>query len=328
MGVFTPSVTRLKRRGDLEGLVGLLGHQSQGVRFGAQAAIEDLRDPRSVDVLLDALREPTTTWVVGRMLAELGGSRAVEPLIAALHDPDPAMRVAAARVLGELGDSRAVEPLIAALGDQQVRGTAVVALDHLDDPRAIEALAGCMSDPDPMVSRLAWESLRRFGSRVGEVLQQTLTGDSLTDLPTLRTLANLGDKGGINGLLAIVADPSLDDDTRAATATFLRRHCGPSWGRTEKRVTGALDAFESDPGALRFLIDEFMGIDAKYVTRAGMALAERGDEALEPLLLAMGADARLARYRAVRPMTRDEARGLLLELTRQRLESPYPRGVA
>jgi PBS lyase HEAT-like repeat len=43
------------------------------------------------------------------------GKRAMEPLIAKLHDPDKVVRGAAANALMQLGDARAVEPLIKAL---------------------------------------------------------------------------------------------------------------------------------------------------------------------------------------------------------------------
>jgi HEAT repeat protein len=54
MGLFTPSIEKLTRRDDIEGLVGLLGHPNSNLRYGAEKAIKDLGDPRSVDVLLQA----------------------------------------------------------------------------------------------------------------------------------------------------------------------------------------------------------------------------------------------------------------------------------
>jgi HEAT repeat protein len=283
-----------------------------------------LGDTRAVAPLIAALEDSDhdVRVEVARVLGALGDTRAVAPLFPALEDSDHDVRVEAARALGALGDSRAVGPLIAALTDsnEQMRAAAVVALDHLDDPRAVEALVAALRDPAPQVSSLAREALKRFGSRVGEVLQPTLTGDPLSDLPTLRTLADLGDKGGINGLLAIIEDTSLDDDTRSATATYLRRRSFYIRGKTAKRVAATLDNFRSDPAALSSLIDEFMDIWPDVIVSAGSALAEQGDKALEPLLLALGDHDMLARYQTVRPMTHDEAKELVLALTRERLE--------
>ena len=53
------------------------------------------------------------------------------------------MRASAARALGQLRDSRAVEPLIAALGDpdRNVSTEAIEAVVHIGDRRAVEPLA-------------------------------------------------------------------------------------------------------------------------------------------------------------------------------------------
>jgi HEAT repeat protein len=66
-------------------------------------------------------------------LEEIGGARAVEPLIKALDSSYRNVRRAAAEVLGEIGDTRAVEPLIKALGDEDdvVREAAKEALKNL-----------------------------------------------------------------------------------------------------------------------------------------------------------------------------------------------------
>jgi HEAT repeat protein len=59
-----------------------------------------------------------------------------------LKDEVPALRQQAAEALGQSGNSRAVEPLIAALSDPEisVRGSAATALGAIKDPRALEPL--------------------------------------------------------------------------------------------------------------------------------------------------------------------------------------------
>jgi len=45
------------------------------------------------------------------VLGNFGDQRAVEPLIEALHDPDPSLRFYVARALGKLRDKRALPAL-------------------------------------------------------------------------------------------------------------------------------------------------------------------------------------------------------------------------
>ena len=63
----------------------------------------------------------------------MGGSEAVEPVVAVLTDSHWLVRYHAARALGNIGDSRAVEPLQAALKDEKedVRRTAAEALKKI-----------------------------------------------------------------------------------------------------------------------------------------------------------------------------------------------------
>lgn len=93
-------------------------------------------------------------WGLGR----LGDAGALDTLVAALGDPDPAVRWEAARALGELDDRRAVEPLAAALaGDAGagVRATAAGALGLIGDRGALAALAAGLAPGEPEQVRAA-----------------------------------------------------------------------------------------------------------------------------------------------------------------------------
>jgi hypothetical protein len=84
-------------------------------------------------------------------LGKIKDPRAAEPLIAALHDASPYVRmnaVEALEALGKIDDPRAVEPLIADLNnrDSQVRQMAAEALGKINDPRAVEALSATRND--------------------------------------------------------------------------------------------------------------------------------------------------------------------------------------
>jgi len=73
-------------------------------------------------------------------LAQLGGNDAVQPLIAALGDPDTIVVVWAIKALGSLADTCAVEPLLDVLHVESFQPDAAEALARIGDRRAIEPL--------------------------------------------------------------------------------------------------------------------------------------------------------------------------------------------
>jgi HEAT repeat protein len=81
-------------------------------------------------------------------LVEIGFA-SVEPLIAALNDPLPRVRMYAATALANIADPRAVEPLIARLSDDDYRPTmaATLALGQFADDRAARALDAMLRHP-------------------------------------------------------------------------------------------------------------------------------------------------------------------------------------
>ena len=73
---------------------------------------------------------------------DTGDRTAVETMLGALNDADPAARKHAVMALGDIGDARAAGPIITLLndGDDDVRLEAVVALGKIGDPVAVEPL--------------------------------------------------------------------------------------------------------------------------------------------------------------------------------------------
>jgi len=88
----------------------------------------------------------------------------VEPFLAALDDPLPYIRVAAARMLGQLGGTQALEGLRTAIHDpdQMTRCVVAEALGHLGDARAVAPLMDMLADEDPGVQRYVREALERL----------------------------------------------------------------------------------------------------------------------------------------------------------------------
>jgi len=82
------------------------------------AVLAGIKDERAILPMIQALKEkPELQADLGYCLG-LMGEPAVEPLIKALEDDNPNVRVRAAEALGILGDERAIGPLTDALNDE------------------------------------------------------------------------------------------------------------------------------------------------------------------------------------------------------------------
>jgi HEAT repeat protein len=88
-------------------------------RYYAAHLLGDLKDPRAVPVLVSLLDEPEVNSIVPWSLGEIGDKRAVAPLIQALADSDPSMRVLAIYGLEQLHATDAIPALRRLLEDHQ-----------------------------------------------------------------------------------------------------------------------------------------------------------------------------------------------------------------
>jgi HEAT repeat protein len=137
--------------------------------------------------------------------ARLHDEEALEPLLEMLADPDHALRRFAATALGWLGDARAIGPLIEALqgdGQSEVRKQAVVALDKIGDPGAVEALLDAVYDDHPTVRWYAVRALPQFNdTRAIEPLIDALRqGNEDISAAAIAALAEVGDESAISTL--------------------------------------------------------------------------------------------------------------------------------
>lgn len=105
----------------------------------------------------------------------------VKGLIAALQEPYPDVRVAAARALGQLGDVQAVDPLVQLLGAKawgdQVREAAAWALSQLDDVRAIQPLIAALREHGSHIRYEVASALAHIGAPALEPLLAALKED-------------------------------------------------------------------------------------------------------------------------------------------------------
>jgi HEAT repeats len=89
-------------------------------RYYAAHLLGDLRDPQGVPILVSLLKDPEVNYVVPWSLGEIGDKRAVGPLIDALDDDSPSMRVMAIYALETLGAKEALPRLTSLLDDHRL----------------------------------------------------------------------------------------------------------------------------------------------------------------------------------------------------------------
>lgn len=184
-----PKIDKLRKKGDVPGLVEALRHEEPEVRGGAAVALGQLADTAAVEPLIAALADEDRGVRKGAAsaLGHLGDGHAVDPLIAALSDEHYEVRVHAAMALGDLGDARAVEPLTVNLTNDiswDVRAFAARALEALGDARAGEPLIDALGDEEAMVRGHAAQALRALGdARAVEPLSAALSKETPTDVP-------------------------------------------------------------------------------------------------------------------------------------------------
>ncbi|MCU0631295.1 MAG: HEAT repeat domain-containing protein [Methanoregulaceae archaeon] len=142
-------------------LIHLLKSPYQLDREKASDYLGETGDPQAVPALIEALGDPTISWLAAESLGKIGDERAVEPLIAVLGSDEKWLRRNAAEALGKLRAPSAVEPVIRLLSDKKhdVREIAARALGQIGDERAVPALRGLENDPDSRVREAALVSV-------------------------------------------------------------------------------------------------------------------------------------------------------------------------
>jgi HEAT repeat protein len=206
------------------------------------------------------------------------GSRG--PLVAALEDPEPEVRAAAAHALGEIenwwwgsgsaGAKVTFDALVLRLGDTEVvvRLAAIEALGELRNPAGVPRLAAELSHPDAAVRRKAADSIGYLGQPDGidplvPLLRDPDRGVRIGAATALNTLVTEGaDRRVVTPLLEALRDPEL----RSLVI-------GPLGRLKDPRAVGPL---------LEFIVDEERGTS---VCQVCWALSQIGDRAaVQPLL--------------------------------------------
>ena len=88
-------------------------------RYYAAHLLGDLRDPRGLPLLVPLLYDRETQWIVPWSLGQIGDKRAISPLIAALDNDDPSIRVLVIYALEALDAKEAIPRLLTLVKDER-----------------------------------------------------------------------------------------------------------------------------------------------------------------------------------------------------------------
>lgn len=220
------------------------------------------------------------------------------------HGRGWAERAFAARFLGEIGSAKAVAPLVRVMRntreeDRDVRMAASRALGRIRDPRALEPLMDALAAPESWLPARVAEVVLQFGDTAFEPLVQLLQrhDDSSARAWACQILGDLGNPRAVPVLIGCLGD--INDQVRARAASALGRlgdrRAVPDLIRmmlsdpvpyVRIQVVRALGAL-GDPRALHYLIDALKDGEWWVRIRVVEALEQLGDQAIEPLQLAL-----------------------------------------
>ena len=197
-----PDVEALKTKGDIPGLIRALRYQAASyehmrLRQAAVLALAQIGGPRAVDPLIEAFKDVSPDVRIAAIggLGDIGDARAVGPLIARQERATGPESDAIARSLVKIG-APAVEPLIAGLRHERrsTREFASEVLGKIGDPRAVGALVATLRDWEHWVRQRAAEALVRIGASAVEPLAALLAGEGTCEVyePAAAALDRLG----------------------------------------------------------------------------------------------------------------------------------------
>jgi len=316
-------LARLPDPETVEALVRLLGDADESVRGQAQAILTAMGGPALAFVapyLQD--REYAVRRAVAGVLGRIGDARAVRPLLAAhadptlrswalqalvelgavgavadaLHDPEAAVRLAAAETLGEMRSPAALTPLLLALQDTdaEVRAAAARALGWLQEPAAVPHLLRALREAHEGMRRAAADGLAALGAPAVPALIPLLEDrDPAMRRAIAAVLARLRDVRAVPALVAALQDR--DEGVRAAAAAALAAVGPPAveallaqaqaGDALQRRLAAEILGEVDDGQGRRWLEAALADRDAGVREQAAAALGKQREVAAIPALL-------------------------------------------
>jgi HEAT repeat protein len=203
--VVGPAVAAQAQADEVGRQIARLHSSDYDVRMAAAKELGETKDLRAIQPLIAALGADVGA-VAEKALVNIGAA-AVEPLIAALENPDVRVREGAVRALGEIKDPRAVRPLIAALKNgNRVRLTDV--LSRIGAP-AVEPLVAALKNPDVQVREGSVRALGKINDprTVRPLIAALKDADPVVRAGAARTLGEIKDPRVVEPLVAALRDP-------------------------------------------------------------------------------------------------------------------------
>lgn len=218
------------RRGSVEAL-GKIGDAQAEEPLGESLRI------RAIDTIINILDNPreydprkyvSTVEVrkdLANALCNIGGEKAIRPLIKLLSDSYGGVRSEVAGLLGKIGDSQAVIPLIEMLrtSDCYEKECAAKALGEIGDVRAIEPLIQALGNHEYSVRNLAAEALAKFkNDRIFTLIIKILDNENYqARCGAVNALGKIGDAQAVEPLIQALGDSNLKVREEAASALGL-----------------------------------------------------------------------------------------------------------
>lgn len=245
-----PNIQKLKAKGNMKGLIKALGYRKDAsVSQAAAVALGTLdwepdkdevgtlywikrrRWDKCVEIgelavipLIVTLKDEESNEEVRQgaveVLGQIGDSRAVKPLIAALKDENKDVRTNAAKALGQIGDVQAVQPLIITLKDAYRSGDAALEALVKIGSHAIEPLIAALKDESTSTRQRAAEALGQIGdARAAVPLIVPLKDDSgYVQNTATKALLKIGSPAAVKSFCVVLKDENEDVRINAAKA--------------------------------------------------------------------------------------------------------------
>jgi len=151
--------------------------------------------------------------LAAHLLGQFGSADIVNPLIEAVkHDPEPAVKAAAAEALSFVGDSRAVDALLSFFdtADVAIRNSVVRALVRIADEKAVSGVASYLKHIDQRVRVLAAHTLGQLHSaQATEQLVKALDDSAfVVREAAVKALGDIADPTAAEALMKAAGEPA------------------------------------------------------------------------------------------------------------------------